>query len=616
MDEKKLAKICNLIRYDILTSTTAAGSGHPTSSLSAVELMTTLFFGGFLNYDLKNPLYIFNDRVIFSKGHAAPLLYALYHAAGVITFDELLKLRTFDSNLEGHPSPRFSYIDVATGSLGQGLSVGLGMALGMRLKAKERPNVFVLLGDSEMAEGQIWEALEIASYYKLNNLVGILDVNRLGQRGKTMLEWDLGTYEKRIASFGWNTVVVDDGHDIEKISKAYEKVLHPDDMDSRPKMIIAKTIKGKGVSFLEDKEGLHGKAVPKDTLDEALKELGNVDLNIRGEISKPVIGDGDSSQRTPDGMETSDRIYHVGDLVATREAYGDALVELGKLNPDLVVFDGEVSNSTYAEKFKKVFPERFFEMYIAEQNMISVALGLSKLGFKVYSSSFAAFLTRAFDQLRMAQYSHPDIKICGSHAGVSIGEDGPSQMALEDLSMVRGLLESVVLYPSDGVSAKKLTKLMIEHKGISYLRTTRQKTPVIYNEGEEFVIGGAKVLKQTENDKAVVIAAGITLHEGLKAYQRLQQEGINITLVDLYSIKPLDEKTLLQLAKKTKNFIIAEDHYPYGGIGEAVKSVLANEDIIIYHLAVKKIPRSGKPEELLHYEEIDAEAIIKAVKSI
>ncbi|MDO8609942.1 MAG: transketolase, partial [bacterium] len=411
---EKLKQICKLIRYDILTSTTAAGSGHPSSSLSAVELMTTLFFDGFLSYSIQDPSFIFNDRVVFSKGHAAPLLYSLYHAAGVISYEELMTLRKFDSVLEGHPTPRFKMIDVSTGSLGQGLSVGIGMALGIKLKVTRVPKVFVLLGDSEMAEGQIWEAMQLASHYKLNNLVGILDVNRLGQRGETMLEWDLKTYEKRIKSFGWNTIVVD-GHDLKKVQKAFTLAcsnnLPPTDAVGRPTMIIAKTIKGKGVSFMENKDGWHGKPVPKDMLKTALKELGKIDLNIRGKITLPKFQITNNKSQTNSKLQNSinNQMFHVTsyklqDLVATREAYGNALVHLGT-NENIVVLDGETSNSTYAEKFKKIYPNRFFEMYIAEQNMISVALGFSKIGYIPFSSSFAAFLTRAFDQMRIAQYS-------------------------------------------------------------------------------------------------------------------------------------------------------------------------------------------------------------------
>ena len=684
----QLQKICRLIRYDIIKATSAAGSGHPSSSLSAVELITTLFFGGFLKYDLKNPNNQFNDRVIFSKGHAAPLLYSLYHTAGVISLDELLTLRTFNSNLEGHPTPRFPFVDVATGSLGQGLSIGVGMALGMKLNKlagggrgrvpdsaqrffqpvagrehwregifRQDPRIWVLLGDSEMSEGQVWEAMQIASYYKLNNLIAILDVNRLGQRGETMLGWDLETYAKRAEAFGWNPVIVDDGHDLKKIINAYKEMtgvaeegfptpLRPSDFEGQaaqaglpteasakvgrnpkqaPSFIIAKTIKGKGVSFLENQDGWHGKTLNKEQTEQAIKELGEVDLNIKGKITFPnhqsLITNNQTipNNQIQNKKDLSSKIYDLGSSYSTREAYGDALIYLGQANENIVVLDAEVSNSTYAEKFAKKFPDRFFEMFIAEQNMVSTALGLSKQGFIPFISSFAAFLTRGFDQLRMAQYSGPNLKICGSHSGVSIGADGPSQMGLEDIAIFRTISNSVIFYPSDAVSAYKLTQIMAENPGLFYLRTTRGKTPVIYQRDEEFKIGGSKILKQPENSKALVIAAGITVHEALKAYEQLTKEGIGITVVDLYSVKPIDQSTIQQLAINNKNIIVVEDHYPAGGIGEAVLSAISNNLTIkqfnnFIHLSVTKTPRSGRPDELMAYEEIDSDTIIKSVK--
>lgn len=641
-----LKKLCQLIRYDIVTSTTQAGSGHPTTSLSATELMTTLFFGGFLKYDLNNPHEFVNDRVIFSKGHASPLLYALYHAAGALDYKDLLNLRKIDSPLEGHPTPELKYVDVATGSLGQGLSVGVGMALGLKLlgatgvtggrapadaqraihenpeKHAREPRVFVLLGDSEFAEGQIYEALQIAGYYGLDNLIGVLDVNRLGQRGETMLGWDLKTYEKRIASFGWNTIVVDDGHDLGEISQAFNKTCQLKSVtiskkqitDYKPTMIIAKTIKGKGVSFLENKDGWHGKAIPKDMLSQVLKEIGKVDFKIRGKILKPNCQINPNNQNPKQNEKKLQVIsYKLHDLVATRQAYGDALIALGQVDPRIVVLDAETSNSTYAEKFKTRFRERFFEMFIAEQNMASAALGLSKLGFVPFFSSFAAFLTRTFDQIRIAQYSKPNIKVVGSHAGTSIGYDGSSQMGLEDISMARSILESIVLYPSDAVSAFKLAIEAANCQGILYLRLTREQTPIIYSPKEQFPIGGSKVLHQSSQDKAVVVGAGITLHEGLKAYQKLLKRGVKIAVVDAYSVKPLDTKTILKQARKTGHVVVIEDHYPYGGLGEAVKDAMSGEKVRITHLAVRTLPHSGSPEELLRLEEIDAEAIIKAV---
>ncbi len=616
MDLQKLQDLCKLVRYDILTSTTEAGSGHPTSSLSAVELLATLFFGGFFHQDLEKPREWYNDRFVLSKGHASPLLYSLYQVAGAISRDKLLKLRTFDSPLEGHPTPNFKYVDAATGSLGQGLSVGLGMALGIRLR-QQKSKVYVLLGDSEFSEGQIYEALQLASYHKVNNLVGILDVNRLGQRGETMVGWNLDTYQQRIELFGWETVVIQDGHNLEEIYRAFEQT----SKQTRPLMIIAKTIKGKGVSFLENQEGWHGKALSQEQLNQALKELGKVDLNLKGNVSKPIStggGGGGTRQRaaSPFVASTGGRKPPTGPVeeISTREAYGEAIKLVGQTDLNLVILDAEVSNSTFAETFAKAFPDRFFEMFIAEQNMISVAVGLSALGFTPFASSFAAFLTRAFDQIRMAQYSQANIKIVGSHVGVSIGSDGPSQMGLEDLAMMRSILECKIFYPSDAVSTMKLTQLAAQEKGMFYIRTTREKTPVIYSENEEFKLGGSKIIHESDQDSATVFAAGITLHEALKAYQELKKDGISIAIVDLYSVKPIDAETIEKMAQKTKNVIVVEDHYPIGGLGDAVRSVLPNS-INFTHLCVRKLPHSGKPEELLSFEEINAASIIKTVNS-
>jgi len=604
-----------LLRFAILSSTTAASSGHPTSSLSAVELAAVLFFAGFFKYDLKNPKNIFNDRIIFSKGHAAPLLYALYYVAGILTYQEILNLRKFDSVLEGHPTPRFPFIDVATGSLGQGLSLGIGIALGLRLKIKKQPNVFVFLGDSEVAEGQIWEAAEIASYYKINNLIGILDMNRLGQSTETMTGWDEKTYRARFSSFGWRIINIDDGHNLEKIYRAFKII--KEKPTNKPTIIIAKTIKGKGVSFLEDKVGWHGKALSPDLLDKALKEIGDVNKNIRGKINPPQ-----ASQLIEMRRSSTKTFYFppyaLHDLVATREAYGQTLLILAEKVVNLIVLDAEVFNSEYEEEFSKKYPHRFFQMFIAEQNLISTALGLAKTGFIPFSATFAAFLTRAFDQLRMSQYSltNETFIIVGSHAGVSIGQDGPSQMGLEDLSMARSILPSIVFYPCDAVSTCKIMQIMIQNKGFFYLRTTRGKTPVIYPNNEKFKIGGLKILKQSRKDRAVVIAAGITLHEALKAYEKLKKKGINIAVVDLYCVKPIDADALKKLAKRVRQFIVVEDHYPCGGIGEAVKAVLSNEKVVVHHLAVNKIPRSGSPAELLRFEEIDDQAIMKKVNQL
>lgn len=614
-DFDKLKKLCQLIRYNILTSTTEAKSGHPTTSLSAVELMTVLYFGGFLHADLNNPKSPTNDRVVFSKGHASPLIYSLYHAAGVIAHSELMNLRKISSDLEGHPTFRFKYADVATGSLGQGLSAGVGMALGLKLKNLKVPKIWVLLGDSEIAEGQVWEAIEIASHYKLDNLIAIADINRLGQSTETMLGWDLKTYAKRFEAFGWNTIIVDDGHDLKNIYKSLTKSLLS---KSKPTIILAKTMKGKGVSFLENKEGWHGKPLPKDLLESALKELGKVDLDVRGKIELPKIQIAKSKIQT--NCKIQNPKYEMGTNIATRLAYGDALLTLGDVDEKIVALDGEMSNSTYSEKFAKKFPKRYFEMFIAEQNMMTVALGLSKLGFVPFASTFAAFLTRGFDQLRMAQYSAPNLKIVGSHCGVSIGPDGPSQMGLEDISMFRSILNSTILYPSDAVSAFKLTEEMAKLDGLFYLRTNRKETPVIYDEKEEFKIGGSKVHSDKKlKNKALIIAAGVTLHEALKAQKELAKKGLGVAVLDCYSVKPLDTKTIVKLASELKNIIVVEDHYPAGGIGEAVADIIVKNKIKIEnfsHLSVRKLPRSGSPEELLRFEEIDSEAIIEAVKKL
>ncbi|GBD96848.1 MAG TPA: transketolase [Nitrospirae bacterium] len=605
--EEKLNKIAKLIRYFSLVSTTMAGSGHPTSSLSAADLMTCLLFGGIFRFNVDQPGHPDNDRLIFSKGHASPLFYALWATAGKVSEEELMTLRKFGSPLEGHSTTAFPYAEVSTGSLGQGLPVGVGIALNARYIDKLPYRTYVLLGDSEMAEGSQWEAMQIAAHYRLDNLIGILDVNRMGQRGETMYGHDMSAYENRISSFGWETIVID-GHSFHEIQAAYEKAMH---VKERPVMIIARTLKGKGISFIEDKAGWHGKALNRDELGKALEELGEIDRTIKGEISKPEnIKPVNQSPKEINEPAYDDK------PVATRKAYGNALKRIFPAFPDMVVLDAEVSNSTYSAIFKDEYPERFFEMYIAEQNMAGTALGLSSRGKIPFVSTFAAFLTRACDQIRMSRYSDANIKFCGSHAGVSIGEDGASQMGLEDIAMFRAILDSVVLYPSDAVSTEKLVEEMAGHKGISYIRTTRQETPVIYDNEDEFSIGGSKVLRSSKDDVITVIAAGITLHEALEAYDALKKDNISIRVIDLYSIKPIDEETLKLAAKSTRAIITVEDHYSEGGIGEAVRSAIAGERIVVHSLAVRKMPRSGKPTELLDYEEISRNAIISKVRSL
>jgi transketolase len=601
-----LEKLARLVRYFILVSTTKAGSGHPTSSLSAVELMTGLMFGGFFKFKINDPYYANNDRLVFSKGHASPLLYSLWAAAGVVTEEELLTLRKFGSRLEGHPTPFFPYTEASTGSLGQGLSIGVGISLNAKYIDKLPYKTYVLLGDSEMSEGSQWEAIQIAEHYKLDNLVCVLDVNRLGQRGQTMYGWDVKAYERRIASFGWETIVID-GHNLKEITDAYK---HSFQVKDKPSMIIAKTIKGKGVSFIENKDGWHGKALPADKLDEALDEIGDIDKNIRGSISEP-----EKHEAFSEKIKDYDLTIIDTESMSTRKAYGIALVNIFKKFQNIAVLDAEVSNSTFSEIFKEKFPGRYFEMYIAEQNMIGAAIGLSSRGKIPFVSTFAAFLTRAFDQIRMSGYSNTNIKFIGSHAGVSIGEDGPSQMGLEDIAMFRAQLNSVVLYPSDAISTEKLVERAAGHHGNVYIRTTRMDTPVIYDNKEEFKIGGSKTLKESKNDIVTVCAAGITLHEALKAYEELKKENISIRVIDVYSIKPVDSEAIIKAQEETKALITVEDHFAEGGLGEAVKSASSDKSPV-YILAVKKIPRSGKPYELLDFEEISSKAIVSKVKEI
>lgn len=602
-----LDALARLIRSHCLVSTTEAGSGHPTSALSAADLMTGLLFGGAFHFDLDDPLHPNNDRLIFSKGHASPLFYALWAAAGAVSEKELLTLRKFGSALEGHPTAAFRYTEAATGSLGQGLSVGVGMALNAKYLDKLPYRTYVLLGDSEMAEGSVWEAMEIASFYGLNNLIAVVDVNRLGQRGQTMYGHDLSVYKKRASAFGWEPIVID-GHHMPQILTAFEQAAQVHD---RPVMIIAKTLKGKGVPFIEDKDGWHGKALTKDELASALNALGPVDPSARGALPKPE----DIRPHHPVTLVKKRFAYSDTDSVATRKAYGLALARIAQEHPSLVALDGEVSNSTYAEIFKKDHPERFFEMFIAEQNMVGAALGLSLRGKIPFVSSFSAFLSRACDQIRMSQYSNANIKLCGSHAGVSIGEDGSSQMGLEDIALFRAVHGSVVLYPSDAVSTERLVEAMADHRGLSYLRTTRQGTPVLYRNDEAFWIGGSRVLRANSSDVATVVACGITLHEALAAYDELRREDILIRVIDLYSIKPLDRHTLIEAAEDTGLIIVVEDHYPEGGVGEAVRSALEDHQAIVRSLAVRKMPKSGTSAQLLDYEEIGRKAIIRAVKA-
>ncbi len=603
-----LQKATNLRIHSIL-STSEAGSGHPTTCLSAADIVSALFFHA-MRYDTENAQNPNNDRFILSKGHAAPLLYAAYAEAGIIPVDDLKTLREIDSILEGHPTPRFEWTEVATGSLGQGLSLGLGMALNGKYLDKSDYRVYVLLGDGETAEGGVWEAAALASHYQLNNLIGIVDVNGLGQSQRTMYDFDIDTYCERFEAFGWQTIGID-GHDFDEILPALEQAKSSTD---KPTMIVAKTYKGKGVSFLANEDNWHGKAIPKgEELDKALAELGplTTDDSVQIAVPKPI----DIQSATPTACEPPN--YQSDDEVATRGGYGIGLAKLGTANPNVVALDGDTKNSTYAEQFMHLHPDRFFEMFIAEQNLVGAGIGLSKRGKIPFVSTFAAFLSRAYDHIRMSAISQANIKYAGSHCGVSIGEDGPSQMGLEDLAMFRAIPGSVVLYPSDAVSAERLVAVAAAHEGIVYIRTSRPKTAILYDTDDEFPIGGSKVVKKSDEDSVTVVTAGVTLHEALKAHEILTNEGIAIRIIDLYSIKPVDAEALISAAAETNNTIITvEDHYPEGGLGDAVLDAVATGGVHVHKLAVTGIPRSGKPDELLELHGISTNAIVQKVKEV
>ena len=601
-------QLAQQLRIDSIRCTTAAGSGHPTSSMSAADLMAVLM-AKYLRYDFDNPKNPNNDHLVFSKGHACPLLYSMYKAAGAIKDDELLSLRKFGSRLEGHPVPVvLPWVDVATGSLGQGICMGVGMALDGKYLDKLPFRVWALLGDSETAEGSVWEAFELASKYKLNNLIAIIDVNRLGQRGETELGWNTKAYVDRVNAFGCHAIEID-GHNLEAIDKAYEEALKQTD---RPTVIIAKTEKGHGVDFCANKDGWHGKAMNADEAKNAIQQLG-------GENSLVIAVQKPEALKAPEVKKQKFVPPAYDKPAATREAYGDALKALGAARTDVVVLDAEVSNSTFADKFKKEFPDRFFEIYIAEQQMVGAAIGLQVREKVPFASTFAAFLSRAFDFIRMGAISRANIRLCGSHAGVSIGQDGPSQMALEDIAMMRAVHDSTVLYPSDAVCTGHLVEQMADRPGISYLRTTREKTPILYDAKETFEIGGSKVLRRSAQDKATLIAAGITLHECLKAHEQLQKNGINVRVIDLYSVKPVDTKTLNEAAKETPYLIVVEDHWPEGGLGDAVleafTGVKGNLPRIV-KMAVKSMPGSGTPDELIDAAGISARHIVETVRSL
>jgi transketolase len=600
------------LRTDSIRSSSGAGSGHPTSSMSAADLIAVLM-SKYLSYDFDDPENPNNDHLIFSKGHASPLLYSAYRAAGAISDEELLTFRTFHSRLQGHPTPQIPWVDVATGSLGQGLPIGVGVALAGKYLDKLPYRVWVLCGDSEMAEGSMWEAFQHASYYKLDNLVAILDMNRLGQTRETMDGWNGDHYVARAEAFGWNTIQID-GHDPEQIDQAYAVAL---DQTGAPTLIVAKTKKGRGVSFLEDVDGMHGKPVSEDQEQAALEELGSTD-DLLVEVRKPDPGSGENFTAGLTGhLELP--TWEVGEEEATRGAYGAALKALGGAREDVVALDGEVSNSTKSEEFAEEFPERYFEMFIAEQQMVAAAVGMSVRHRVPFASSFAAFFTRAYDFIRMAAISGANIRLSGSHAGVSIGEDGPSQMALEDLAMMRAVHGSTVLQPCDANQTARLVVEMADTDGIVFLRTLRPKTPVIYDTSEDFPIGGSKIVRSSEEDAVTVVATGITVHEAIKAADELQESGVAVRVIDAYSIKPIDAETLRTAAQATEGNVVAvEDHWPEGGLGEAVLSALSSETYPLHfeHLAVGNMPGSGKSEELMDAAGISANHIADAVRRL
>ncbi len=594
-------------RVDSIRMSAAAKSGHPTSAMSAADLLAVLV-DGYLRYDFTQPKTPANDRLVFSKGHASTLLYAIYRAAGVVSEEEMLRYRTHGSMLEGHPTPLIPWVDVATGSLGQGLPIGVGMAIAAKHLEKLTTRVWVLCGDSEMAEGSMWEAFEHAAHYELDNLTAILDVNRLGQRGETMVGWNLDVYVSRAEAFGWSAIEID-GHDVDAIDGA---LAHAVATAGKPTVIVARTKKGKGVAAVENAGGFHGK--PLDDPDAAIEELGGL-RNVRIEVAEPDATP--TARQAPSAPELPR--YELGAEVATRKAYGDALAALGTARPDVVVLDGEVSNSTFAETFAKAHPERYFEMYIAEQQMVGAAVGLQAVGWRPFASTFAAFLSRAYDFIRMAAVSRATLALCGSHAGVSIGEDGPSQMGLEDIASFRAIHGSTVLHPCDANQTVRLVAAMAETDGISYLRTLRPATPVLYAPEDKFSIGGSRVLRGSESDEVALIGAGITVHEALAAADALAEDGIAARVIDLYSIKPIDAETLLAAVEVTGGRLVTiEDHWPEGGLGDAVLDAVSGMDTPprVVKLAVREMPTSGTPAECLAAAGIDAVHIADAARAL
>lgn len=616
--EKLIKKSAYNIRCWSIMAPAQAGSGHVTSSLSAADIAAVLFFYA-MRYDPNNYENPNNDRFILSKGHAAPLLYAAWHEVGVLTDEEMLTYRHFDSVLEGHPTRRFNYTEAATGSLGIGLSIGVGEALCAKLD-KRNYCTYVLMGDSESSEGSVWEAIQLAAHYKLDNLICFIDVNDLGQSTETMLDHNIDQYIAICTAFGWHTLRVD-GHDVAALMAVADQA-HA--VEGKPVMIIAKTIKGFGVDFAAGRQGFHGKAFTGKQEEIALEQLAKNFPDVARDTHEygwqPKHPQKSLLTYTGDCsiIALPKSLYKKGDMIATRKAYGQSLALLGDSCDAIVSLDAEVKNSTYADIFEAVHPDRFFQCFIAEQNMVGMGIGFERRGRMPFISTFSSFFSRAHDQIRMAAIGQSALRLVGSHCGVSIGEDGPSQMGLEDIATMRCLPNSIVLYPCDAVSTHALVEQMARYdKGISYLRTTRMETPVLYSTDEQFPIGGCKVLKKSEKDVVCVIGAGVTLFEALKAYEILSQENIFISVLDLYSIKPLDSSQVISVAKSSQNKIITvEDHYPEGGIGEAVRSAVGNHGISVHSLAVNHLPRSGKPGQLLAFEEINAEAIVALVKNI
>ncbi|MGI8905025.1 MAG: transketolase [Candidatus Sumerlaeaceae bacterium] len=612
-DPKLIAALgakANALRIDSIRAITKAGSGHPSTCMSAAEIMSVLFLH-VMRWDPKDPGNRFADRFVLSKGHGAPVLYAAWAEAGAISKADVMSLRQIDSDFEGHPTPRLPFVDVATGSLGQGLGAGVGLALNSKYLDKSNYRTFVLLGDGEVAEGSVWEAAAMGGHYKLDNLVAILDANRLGQSQATAVGHHTEVYQGRFEAFGWNTRVVD-GHDVAALLDAFDQAGESHD---KPFAIIARTFKGKGVSFLENKDGWHGKPLKKgEEEDKAIAEIQAAGAETDYPFDLQLLSH--SVMTEPDSRKMAPPDYKAGDSVATREAYGTALVKLGHANARVVALDADTKNSTFSDRFMKEFPERFFECFIAEQNMISVAAGLSSRDKIPFASTFAVFLGRGFDQIRMAGISHSNIKLCGSHVGVSIGEDGPSQMGLEDLGVFRAIPGCVVFYPSDAVSAERAVGLAAQHKGMAYIRTSRPKTAILYKNDEPFEIGKAKVVRRSDKDSITIATAGITLFEAIKAQELLASEGIGVRILDLFTIKPIDQAALIQNASETGNRILTvEDHYLEGGIGDAVSAAISETDIRVYRIGVVEVPRSGPPDDLVAKYGIDSKAIVARIRA-